>query len=265
MRIGSADFIGWSCRLIAGPGLARGRSAVSPHTTHGCWVADTTTMGRAESGGGRRSLKAHRALLVLYRRRQWRRLRLQPKRNSAIPISSAMRLAAPRFRGGRRRLVARAQRLCRGCAQTRGHCGGREFRPCPQAAPGDQGGRPSSGGSNAPNSLLVWTRRCMRRRARGFEPEGSREPRRCRPLLSRRGAMWVDAYEAVTTRRDRYVQGGGCTTVGVAGLVQGGGSGSFSKGYGSAAASLLEARDRHRRRQSSRRQCRSRKPTCSGG
>lgn len=38
-----------------------------------------------------------------------------------------------------------------------------------------------------------------------------------------------------------YVQGGGCTTVGVAGLVQGGGFGSFSKGFGSAAASLIEA------------------------
>jgi len=37
------------------------------------------------------------------------------------------------------------------------------------------------------------------------------------------------------------VQGGGCTTVGVAGLVQGGGFGPFSKGFGTAAANLLEA------------------------
>ena len=37
------------------------------------------------------------------------------------------------------------------------------------------------------------------------------------------------------------MQGGGCTTVGVAGLVQGGGFGHFSKAYGTAAASLLEA------------------------
>jgi hypothetical protein len=35
--------------------------------------------------------------------------------------------------------------------------------------------------------------------------------------------------------------GGGCTTVGVAGLTQGGGFGSFSKGFGTAAANLLEA------------------------
>ena len=37
------------------------------------------------------------------------------------------------------------------------------------------------------------------------------------------------------------MQGGGCTTVGVAGLIQSGGFGSFSKRYGLAAASLLEA------------------------
>jgi FAD/FMN-containing dehydrogenase len=39
----------------------------------------------------------------------------------------------------------------------------------------------------------------------------------------------------------RYVQGGGCLTVGVAGLVTGGGFGSFSKAFGLAAANLLEA------------------------
>jgi FAD/FMN-containing dehydrogenase len=53
--------------------------------------------------------------------------------------------------------------------------------------------------------------------------------------------MWIDAYDAVTTRGGRYVQGGGCTTVGVAGLVQSGGFGNFSKNYGTAAAGLLEA------------------------
>ena len=37
------------------------------------------------------------------------------------------------------------------------------------------------------------------------------------------------------------MQGGGCTTVGVGGLLLGGGFGSFSKRYGLAAASLLEA------------------------
>jgi FAD/FMN-containing dehydrogenase len=55
------------------------------------------------------------------------------------------------------------------------------------------------------------------------------------------GAIWRAAYDAVTTQAGRYVQGGACTTVGVAGLIQSGGFGSFSKKYGLAAAGLLEA------------------------
>ena len=55
------------------------------------------------------------------------------------------------------------------------------------------------------------------------------------------GALWVHAYDAVTTKAGGYVQGGGCMTVGVAGLVQSGGFGSFSKRFGLAAAILLEA------------------------
>jgi FAD/FMN-containing dehydrogenase len=55
------------------------------------------------------------------------------------------------------------------------------------------------------------------------------------------GCIWLHGYDAVTTHGGRYVQGGGCTTVGVAGLVQGRGLGSFSKKFGLAAASLLEA------------------------
>ncbi len=53
--------------------------------------------------------------------------------------------------------------------------------------------------------------------------------------------MWGQVYDAVTTKAGRYVQGGGCMTVGVAGLIHSGGFGSFSKAYGLAAASLLEA------------------------
>jgi FAD/FMN-containing dehydrogenase len=45
----------------------------------------------------------------------------------------------------------------------------------------------------------------------------------------------------VTTKGGRYVQGGGCATVGVAGIILGGGFGSFSKAYGTAGASLIEA------------------------
>ncbi len=55
------------------------------------------------------------------------------------------------------------------------------------------------------------------------------------------GAIWMHAYHAVTTAAGRYVQGGGCATVGVPGLIQSGGFGSFSKHYGLAAGGLLEA------------------------
>jgi FAD binding domain/Berberine and berberine like len=55
------------------------------------------------------------------------------------------------------------------------------------------------------------------------------------------GATWGQVYDVVRTKAGRYVQGGGCMTVGVAGLIQSGGFGSFSKTYGMAAASLLEA------------------------
>ena len=54
------------------------------------------------------------------------------------------------------------------------------------------------------------------------------------------GNIWLKAYAAVT-KAGRYVQGGGCCTVNVAGLIQSGGFGSFSKRFGLAAAGLLEA------------------------
>ena len=55
------------------------------------------------------------------------------------------------------------------------------------------------------------------------------------------GAIWGHVYNEVTTRGGRYVQGGGCLTVGVVGLVLGGGFGSFSKAHGTAGANLIEA------------------------
>ncbi len=97
------------------------------------------------------------------------------------------------------------------------------------------------GGSSAPDSLLVWTRDMEDVTLHAaFTPTGSDAPPV--PAVSvGAGCIWGHVYDAVTTRGGRYVQGGGCTTVGVAGLVQGGGFGSFSKRYGLAAASLLEA------------------------
>jgi FAD/FMN-containing dehydrogenase len=103
------------------------------------------------------------------------------------------------------------------------------------------GGHSYQGTSDAPDSLLIWTRRMNQIRLHdAFVPQGcSVAPQ---PAVSiGAGAMWIDAYDAVTTKGGRYVQGGGCTSVGVAGLVQSGGFGSFSKNYGTAAAGLLEA------------------------
>lgn len=103
------------------------------------------------------------------------------------------------------------------------------------------GGHSYQGTSNAPDSLLVWTR-AMRDIVMhdGFVPTGCNLPP-VPAVTVGAGAMWMDVYDAVTTRAGRYVQGGGCATVGVAGLIQSGGFGSFSKRFGLAAAGLLEA------------------------
>jgi FAD/FMN-containing dehydrogenase len=105
------------------------------------------------------------------------------------------------------------------------------------------GGHSYQGTSNAPNSLLIWTRRMNAIRLHDdFVGQGCEGRAAPQPAVSiGAGAMWGQAYREVAVRGGRYVQGGGCLTVGVAGLVQSGGFGSFSKGFGSAAASLLEA------------------------
>jgi len=99
------------------------------------------------------------------------------------------------------------------------------------------------GTSNAPDSLLVWTRAMNKVTLHdafvGNGCEGKFAP--VPAVSAESGAVWIDLYNVVTAQAGRYVQGGGCTDVGVAGLIQSGGFGSFSKGFGSAAASLLEA------------------------
>jgi FAD/FMN-containing dehydrogenase len=99
------------------------------------------------------------------------------------------------------------------------------------------------GTSNAPDSLLVWTRAMNEVQLHdAFTPTGCAGKVKPEPAVSAgAGAMWIDLYHAVTSGAGRYVQGGGCTSVGVAGLVQSGGFGSFSKRFGTAAAGLLEA------------------------
>lgn len=105
------------------------------------------------------------------------------------------------------------------------------------------GGHSYQGTSNAADSLLVWTRAMNQVTLHdAFVPQGCDGKTAPVPAVSAgAGAMWIDLYHAVTTVAGRYVQGGGCTSVGTAGLVQSGGFGSFSKGFGTAAAHLLEA------------------------
>ena len=99
------------------------------------------------------------------------------------------------------------------------------------------------GTSNAADSLLIWTRKMNKVTLHdGFVGKGCEGKTKPVPAVSAEaGAVWIDLYQAVTTEGGRYVQGGGCTTVGVAGLIQSGGFGSFSKGFGTAASHLLEA------------------------
>src|SRR5476649_668476 len=102
------------------------------------------------------------------------------------------------------------------------------------------GGHSYHGTSNAADSLLVRTQPMN-----SIEMHDAFVARGCsdaaQPAVSLgSGNIWLKAYAAVT-KAGRYVQGGGCCTVGVAGLIQSGGFGSFSKNFGMAAASLLEA------------------------
>jgi FAD/FMN-containing dehydrogenase len=96
------------------------------------------------------------------------------------------------------------------------------------------------GASCAPDSLLLWTRKmdAITVHDRFIPADSNSEP--VPAITAGAGCMWLHAYQAAASA-ERYVQGGGCTTVGVAGLVQGGGFGNFSKAFGTAAASLLEA------------------------
>jgi FAD/FMN-containing dehydrogenase len=105
------------------------------------------------------------------------------------------------------------------------------------------GGHSYQGTSNAPDSLLVWTRHMNDIAMHtAFVPQGCEHTLQPQPAVTLgAGTIGMQAYDAVTTSGGKYVQGGGCTTVGLAGLVQSGGFGSFSKHYGTAAGGLLEA------------------------
>jgi FAD/FMN-containing dehydrogenase len=105
------------------------------------------------------------------------------------------------------------------------------------------GGHSYQGTSNAPDSLLIWTWHMNDIAMHpAFVPQGCAHALPPQPAVTLgAGTIWMQAYDAVTTRGGKYVQGGGCATVGVAGLIQSGGFGSYSKHYGLAAGGLLEA------------------------
>ena len=105
------------------------------------------------------------------------------------------------------------------------------------------GGHSYQGTSNAADSLLLWTRHMHDITMHSaFVPQGCEHTFRPQPAVTMdAGTIGMQAYDAVTTKGGKYVQGGGCLTVGLAGLIQSGGFGSFSKHYGLAAGSLLEA------------------------
>jgi FAD/FMN-containing dehydrogenase len=96
------------------------------------------------------------------------------------------------------------------------------------------------GRSSDPDALLLWTHR-MRDIAvhDSFVPVGSDWPR-VPAITVGAGVRWLEAYQALLGT-GRYVNGGGCTTVGAAGgFTQGGGYASFSRTFGTAAGNVLE-------------------------
>src|SRR5262249_6205505 len=103
------------------------------------------------------------------------------------------------------------------------------------------GGHSYQGTSNAPDSLLIWTRHMHDIEMHdGFVPQGCEQTMQPQAAVTLgAGTIWMRAYQAVTTQGGKYVQGGGCTTVGVAGLIQSGGFGSHSQKKGLATGGVI--------------------------
>jgi len=97
------------------------------------------------------------------------------------------------------------------------------------------------GRSNAPNSLLIWTHNMRKITMHdSFVCQGC--PAGFPAVTVEAGARWLEVYNEVISKHGRYVQGGGCTSVGaVGGFSLGGGFGEFSKKFGTGAANMLEA------------------------
>jgi len=99
------------------------------------------------------------------------------------------------------------------------------------------------GRSSYPDSLLIWTRSMKKMEFHDeFIPIGSQDFIGTSAVTLEAGLTWMEVYAAASIDRDLYVQGGGCTSVGVIGWHIGGGYGSFSKKFGSGPANILEAK-----------------------
>jgi FAD binding domain len=99
------------------------------------------------------------------------------------------------------------------------------------------------GRSCAPGSLMIWTHPMREVTVHdAFVPAGSPAGQAGVPAITvGAGTRWLEAYQALLPH-GRYVQGGGCVSVGAAGgFIQGGGFGIFSRRYGTAAGNMLEA------------------------
>lgn len=98
------------------------------------------------------------------------------------------------------------------------------------------------GRSSNPDALMVWTHPLREIGVHeSFSPyRADLDPPGTPAISLGSGVRWLEAYQALENE-GRYVQGGGCTSVGVTGFTLGGGFGSFSRRFGSAAGNLLEA------------------------
>ena len=79
---------------------------------------------------------------------------------------------------------------------------------------GKGGGHSYLGTSNAPDLLLIWTRRMNSITLHdAFVAKGCDAVEPPQPTVTvGAGAIWMHVYNLVTTRGGRYVQGGGCLT-----------------------------------------------------
>jgi len=95
----------------------------------------------------------------------------------------------------------------------------------------------------APDSLLVWTHDMREVTVHdAFVPQGAPEGSAPVPAMTvEAGTRWLEAYRAATLA-DRFVAGGGCTSVGACGgFTFGSGFGPFSKRYGTGSGGIVQA------------------------